>query len=298
MEATRLLCSQNRDSKADVQVAINWGGGRHHAKHSQAGGFCFINDAVLAIKYLLRKKHRVLYFDIDIHHCDGVSQAFYDTDNVLTCSFHKLSPGFFPGSGNASEKGRGTGLGFNVNVTLSDHLQDNNMVTMFQYALTKFLDAFDPSVVMLVVGADGLKGDPLVGHSGWRLTTRGLTECVTIMTKKCHDLQKKLLILGGGGYDDVNCARAFTACTAAACSQLQPDVLRDLPEDIPSHEFSNRYSPRFSLHTEENIYSRELSSNQKDQLKSGKRTIDYAVAYINRSKELQYTPFDKLDNDF
>ena len=41
-------------------------------------------------------KCRVLYIDIDIHHGDGVQEAFYLTDRVMTCSFHKYG-NFFPG---------------------------------------------------------------------------------------------------------------------------------------------------------------------------------------------------------
>jgi hypothetical protein len=38
------------------------------------------------------KRHhaRVLYIDIDVHHGDGVEEAFYTTDRVMTCSFHKF----------------------------------------------------------------------------------------------------------------------------------------------------------------------------------------------------------------
>ena len=42
---------------------------------------------------------RVLYVDIDIHHGDGVQDAFYMTNRVLTVSFHKYGDGFFPGTG-------------------------------------------------------------------------------------------------------------------------------------------------------------------------------------------------------
>ena len=41
---------------------------------------------------------RVLYVDIDIHHGDGVEEAFYCTDRVMTVSFHKYGD-FFPGTG-------------------------------------------------------------------------------------------------------------------------------------------------------------------------------------------------------
>jgi acetoin utilization deacetylase AcuC-like enzyme len=42
---------------------------------------------------------RILYIDIDIHHGDGVQDAFYTTDRVMTVSFHKYGDGFFPGTG-------------------------------------------------------------------------------------------------------------------------------------------------------------------------------------------------------
>lgn len=55
-------------------------------------------DIVLGILELLRYHPRVLYIDIDVHHGDGVEEAFYTTDRVMTCSFHKYGE-FFPGTG-------------------------------------------------------------------------------------------------------------------------------------------------------------------------------------------------------
>ena len=48
---------------------------------------------------------RVLYIDIDIHHGDGVQEAFYLTDRVMTVSFHKYGNYFFPGTGDMYEIG-------------------------------------------------------------------------------------------------------------------------------------------------------------------------------------------------
>lgn len=61
-------------------IAINWAGGLHHAKKCEASGFCYVNDLVLGILELLKYHARVLYIDIDIHHGDGVEEAFYLTD--------------------------------------------------------------------------------------------------------------------------------------------------------------------------------------------------------------------------
>ena len=66
------------DGSADI--AINWSGGLHHAKKSEASGFCYVNDCVLGILELLKVHQRVLYIDIDIHHGDGVEEAFYTSN--------------------------------------------------------------------------------------------------------------------------------------------------------------------------------------------------------------------------
>lgn len=51
-----------------------------------------VKYASTKVLYLLagRCHARVLYIDIDIHHGDGVEEAFYSTDRVMTCSFHKF----------------------------------------------------------------------------------------------------------------------------------------------------------------------------------------------------------------
>lgn len=85
-------------NKQASEICINWGGGLHHAKKSEASGFCYVNDIVLGILELLKYHQRVLYIDIDVHHGDGVEEAFYTTDRVMTVSFHKYGE-YFPGTG-------------------------------------------------------------------------------------------------------------------------------------------------------------------------------------------------------
>lgn len=54
----------------------------HIPIQSEASGFCYVNDLVLAILELLKYHARVLYVDIDIHHGDGVEEAFVLTDRL------------------------------------------------------------------------------------------------------------------------------------------------------------------------------------------------------------------------
>lgn len=75
----------------DLQnIAINWFGGWHHAQRDSAEGFCYVNDIVIAILFLLRTFNRILYIDLDIHHGE-MSFSFlpYDIMNNILKSFRK-----------------------------------------------------------------------------------------------------------------------------------------------------------------------------------------------------------------
>lgn len=76
---------------------------------STLSGFCYVNDIVIGILELLKYHPRVLYIDIDVHHGDGVQEAFYLTDRVMTVSFHKYGSLFFPGTGDMYEIGAESG---------------------------------------------------------------------------------------------------------------------------------------------------------------------------------------------
>jgi histone deacetylase 1/2 len=79
---------------------------------------------------LLRTYTRVLYVDIDCHHGDGVEEAFYTTDRVMTCSIHKFGD-FFPGTGTQTDMGKGKGKGYSVNIPLNDGITDESFRSVF-----------------------------------------------------------------------------------------------------------------------------------------------------------------------
>lgn len=73
----------------------------------------------------------MLYIDIDFHHGDGVEEAFYSTDRVLTCSFHKQKDSF-PGTGKLGDRGIGKGKGYAVNVPLLQGVTDPEYKSIFE----------------------------------------------------------------------------------------------------------------------------------------------------------------------
>ena len=86
---------------------------------------------MLGILELLRTYPRVLYIDIDCHHGDGVEEAFYTTDRVMTVSFHKFGE-YFPGTGTQEDRGRGKGMGYAINVPLKDGLNDDSFRSIYE----------------------------------------------------------------------------------------------------------------------------------------------------------------------
>ena len=76
--------------------------------------------------------------DIDIHHGDGVEEAFYLTDRVMTVSFHKYGD-FFPGTGAVGDVGLGTGQHYSVNVPLQEGMDDESYKFMFEPIMQKVM---------------------------------------------------------------------------------------------------------------------------------------------------------------
>nr|XP_027320754.1 histone deacetylase 8 isoform X1 [Anas platyrhynchos] len=215
------------------KVAINWPGGWHHAKKDEASGFCYLNDAVLGILRLRQKFDRVLYIDLDLHHGDGVEDAFSFTSKVMTVSLHKFSPGFFPGTGDVTDVGLGKGRYYSVNVPIQDGIQDEKYYQICETVLKEVYAAFNPEAVVLQLGADTIAGDPMCSFN---MTPEGVGKCL----KYVLQWQLATLVLGGGGYNLANTARCWTYLTGVILG-------RTLSSEIPDHEFFTEYGPDYVL---------------------------------------------------
>jgi acetoin utilization protein AcuC len=209
-----------------VRTAFSISGGLHHALASQASGFCYINDPVIVIASLLKKGRRIAYIDIDAHHADGVQEAFYHTDKVLTISLHESGRYLFPGTGFEGETGQGEGRGYAVNVPMPPYSDDELFVYAFNEVVPPLIGKFRPDIVVGQLGVDSFLTDPLT-HLNY--TTNGFCEVV----RKVKELSPKWIALGGGGYEITNVAKAWTLAWA-----IMNNV--DLPDALPS-EFLRQY---------------------------------------------------------
>lgn len=242
-----------RLNRQKCDIAINWAGGLHHAKKSEASGFCYVNDIVLAILELLRYKKRVLYIDIDVHHGDGVEEAFYTTDRVMTCSFHKYGE-YFPGTGELRDVGIGVGKNYAVNFPLRDGITDDTYKTIFQPVIQAVMDYYQPEAVVLQCGGDSLSGDRL---GCFNLSMRGHANCVNFV----RSFNLPTLVLGGGGYTMRNVARTWAYETGRLVGVEMDPVL-------PYNEYYEYYGPDYELNVRPSNMENANSNEYLEKIKN------------------------------
>jgi histone deacetylase 1/2 len=239
-------------NKQETDIAINWSGGLHHAKKSEASGFCYVNDIVLCILELLKYHQRVLYIDIDIHHGDGVEEAFYTTDRVMTVSFHKYGE-YFPGTGDLKDIGSDKGKYYAVNFPLRDGINDESYQLIFKPVISKVMEVYRPSVIVLQCGADSLAGDRL---GCFNLSLKGHAECVDYIRR----FNLPLVLLGGGGYTIRNVARCWTYETSTALNCV-------IANELPYNDYFEYFGPDFKLHISPTNMTNQNSSEYLEKIK-------------------------------
>jgi len=250
----------------EAERVFHFAGGLHHAMPSRASGFCYVNDAVLAILRFRARGLRVLYIDIDAHHGDGVQHAFYGDPNVLTISTHERGDYLFPGTGFVEEAGSGAGVGYSVNLPLEPFTDSDVYLPAFEQIVPPLFGAFRPDVVVAQLGIDSHRTDPLTHLA---LDIQGFTRAVSRIT----ELSPKLVCLGGGGYDLPNVARAWTAAWAVLNEiELAPALPASFEADMERYEFLTvtLWDPPDPLPAERRVRAQEFVQRQIDAVR---RTI-------------------------
>jgi len=142
----------------------------HHAGVDFYGGYCYLNNAAIAARYL---RARVAILDIDYHHGNGTQEIFYSDPAVLTCSLHADPDGEYPYYwGGPDERGNRAGEGFNRNWPLPPGTGDVPYLEALDEALA-VVKEFDPDYFVISAGLDIVAGDPV---GGFKVTTAGMAE--------------------------------------------------------------------------------------------------------------------------
>jgi acetoin utilization deacetylase AcuC-like enzyme len=151
------------DSKRDVLALCRPPG--HHCTTNMAGGYCYVNNAVVAVEALRSAKKekeegpKVAILDLDFHHGNGTQDYFYHDPAVLYVSIHGENE--YPYyTGFREEAGNGRAEGANVNLPLKTGASVEEYLELVGRAV-EIMVAFEPEFLFVSLGFDTFKGDPL-----------------------------------------------------------------------------------------------------------------------------------------
>ena len=150
----------------------------HHAEAGRAMGFCLFNNVAIAARYVqwTYGLTKVLIVDWDVHHGNGTQHSFEEDPSVLFFSTHQYP--HYPGTGRGTERGKGAGEGFTINVPMEAGEGDAEYHAIFLKSLVPAADAFKPEFVMISAGFDAHKDDPLASMG---LTEAGYADLTDIV---------------------------------------------------------------------------------------------------------------------
>lgn len=200
---------QGRYQRAFVPIA-----GLHHARRNSAAGFCVFNDCGILIEALRRQYQiqDVAYVDIDAHHGDGVFYAFEEDPALGFADMHEDGRFLYPGTGFASETGKGMAKGTKLNLPMRPQANDEDFLEAWE-KVEAYLHARKPRFILFQCGADSLLGDPITEMAySEKSHAHAAASLCRIADQYCDG---RILAMGGGGYNRDNLARAWCAVVNA-----------------------------------------------------------------------------------
>lgn len=175
----------------------------HHARPSQAMGFCFFNNLAVTAAYTLKKYglKRIAIIDFDVHHGNGTEEIFDRNEHVLMCSFFQDS--IFP---NVYAKDPGPNM---INVAVSAHTDWAVLKDIVQTRWMPRLEAFEPEFIFISAGFDGHREDAIGELDMVEADYAWITEQLVNLADKTA--QGRIVSFLEGGYDMSALGRSVAA---------------------------------------------------------------------------------------
>ncbi len=180
IRAARLAMERN-------DIAVNLGGGFHHASANHGSGFCVFNDVAIAVATLRQEgiECPILIIDLDLHDGDGTRSIFADDPTVHTFSIHNKTLGT-------------TEAVASTCIELGPNVQDELYLETLKAHLPDVVRDLQPGLVFYLAGSDPGARDKL---GNWRISMDGMLARDRFVIKLVRqDTTLPCVIMLAGGY--------------------------------------------------------------------------------------------------
>jgi acetoin utilization deacetylase AcuC-like enzyme len=168
-------------------VAVNLGGGTHHAFRDHGQGYCWLNDTVIASRTMQAEglAGKILIIDCDVHQGNGTAAILKDDTTIFTFSIHGKNN--FPYRKEASD----------LDIELEDKTDDAAYLKALEKGLDESIPKSDADLVIYLAGADPFLDDRFGRLS---LTKDGLAQRDALVFKHCRRAGLPVAVTLAGGY--------------------------------------------------------------------------------------------------
>lgn len=219
---------------ASGAVAVNLGGGLHHAFPDKGARFCVLNDVAVAVAEMRAAGYagKVLIVDLDLHDGDGTRAVFAADPTVHTFSIHNQTDG----SLDAVEA---------TTVELQGSVRDEAYLEAVRSHLPGVLQRFAPGLVFYLAGCDPAADDQI---GNWKITAEGMLERDRFVAAAAREARLPLVVVLAGGYglNSWRYSARFFSCLLNGDRPVEPPTTeevtltryRQLAREITAHELT------------------------------------------------------------
>lgn len=171
----------------DDTIAVNLGGGFHHACADHGEGFCVIHDVAIAIRRLQKDGliHTAVTVDCDVHQGNGTAEIFAADPDVFTLSIHQQNNYPYPKPPSS------------LDINLEDGAGDDEYLAALEHGLGQAFSQIKPDLAFYVAGADPYREDQL---GGLKLSLQGLEWRDRMVFEKAREMNVPMAVTLAGGY--------------------------------------------------------------------------------------------------
>jgi acetoin utilization deacetylase AcuC-like enzyme len=211
----------------------------HHCLPDWPNGFCLLSNIGIAIRAAQAEglATRVAVLDWDVHHGNGTEAVFYEDPDVLTLSLHQ-ERNYPLDTGDPEDRGKGEGLGANINVPLPPGTGHKGYLTAIERIALPAMRAHRPDVIVVACGFDAGANDPLGRMLATAETFRAMTAQVMDLAREV--CEGRVVMVHEGGYSETYvpfCGHAVLEEMSGSAIRATDPLAATLAARQPGHGF-------------------------------------------------------------